>query len=63
MFFGYSYSGEGYVPLSEEQDLFNQAKQMNADGVPESISRSILASRMNKHATGVKVRPVKTHRD
>ncbi len=39
---------------SEDQLLFDAAKWMHSEGVPESISKSILAARVRKHSTGVK---------
>ena len=45
---------EGTVPMTEEEALFNHAKYLANENVPEPIRRSILAERMKKGKTGVK---------
>lgn len=40
---------------SEIEDIVDHAKRMNSEGVPESVSKMILANRLKQPATGVKV--------
>jgi hypothetical protein len=45
---------DNQTPQTEEEALFEQAKQLSQADVPEPIRRSILAERMKKSKTGVK---------
>lgn len=45
---------EGTAPKTEEDALFEHAKYLNSQDVPEPIRRGILAERMKKSKTGVK---------
>jgi hypothetical protein len=39
---------------SQDEQLFEFARSMNREGVPESVAKAILANRLTRPATGVK---------